>query len=119
MDQSNIMYTIISDLQPKGAGGGGGAGGSSNDRVQSLIEELNEKLADSHIDMEDLVSRIDDEGGRTPYINVFYQESVYMNALTFEILKSLEVLNLGLMGELQMSDAMESLSDSLYTGKVP
>lgn len=69
--------------------------------------------------MEDLVQRIDDEGGRTPFINVFYQESLYMNALTHEILKSLEVLTLGLNGELQMSDAMEELSGSLYTGKVP
>jgi len=117
-DQSNTMYSIISDLQPKGASGGGGGGASSNDRVQGLIEELSEKLNDSHIDMEDLVQRIEDEGGRTPFINVFYQESVYMNALTFEILKSLEVLTLGLSGELQMSESMEALSDALYTGKV-
>merc|ERR1712070_994564 len=40
------------------------------------------------------------------------------NALTREILKSLEVLTLGLMGELQMSESMEALSDALYTGKV-
>jgi dynein heavy chain len=120
-DQSNTMYAIISDLQPKGASGGAaaGGGGSSNDRVLGLIEEISEKLSESHIDMEDLVSRIDDEGGRTPFINVFYQESVYMNTLTHEILKSLEVLTLGLNGELQMSEAMEELSDSLFTGKVP
>eukprot|EP00656_Telonema_subtile_P018040 TRINITY_DN1972_c0_g1_i10.p1 TRINITY_DN1972_c0_g1~~TRINITY_DN1972_c0_g1_i10.p1 ORF type:complete len:4525 (-),score=1414.93 TRINITY_DN1972_c0_g1_i10:97-13671(-) len=119
-DQSNTMYTIISDLQPKGASGGGGSGGASvNDRVMGLIEEINEKLNESHIDMEDLVQRIDDEGGRTPFINVFYQESVYMNALTFEITKSLEVLTLGLNGELQMSESMEALSEALFGGKVP
>jgi len=118
-DQSNTMYGIISDLQPKGAAGGGGSGGGSNDRVMGLIEEITEKLNECTIDIEDLVQRIDDEGGRTPFINVFYQESVYMNTLTNEICKSLEVLTLGLNGELQMSDAMEELSNALFTGKVP
>jgi dynein heavy chain len=33
--------------------------------------------------------------------------------------KSLEVLHLGLIGELQMSDAMETLMNSLFDGKVP
>merc|ERR1712166_1240757 len=118
-DQSNTMYSIISDLQPKGAsGGGGGGGGSSNDRVAGLIEELSEKLNDSNIDIEELIQKIEDEGGRTPFINVFYQESVYMNVLTHEILKSLEVLTLGLNGELQMSESMDALSDALYAGKV-
>merc|ERR1712054_303285 len=60
-----------------------------------------------------------DEGGRTPFINVFYQESVYMNALTDEMKKSLEVLGLGLNGELQMSDAMEELMEALTMNRVP
>merc|ERR1712166_541722 len=118
-DQSNTMYSIISDLQPKGAAGAGGGGGNVNDRVMGLIEEICEKLNEAHIDIDDLIQRIDDEGGRTPFINVFYQESVYMNALTFEITKSLEVLTLGLNGELQMSESMEALSDALFAGKVP
>ena len=69
--------------------------------------------------MEDLISRIEAEGGRTPYVNVFYQECKYMNALVTEIRKSLEVLNLGLLGELQMSDSMEKLQTALFENKVP
>merc|ERR1711988_791242 len=80
---------------------------------------INDKLADGLVDMEDLISRIDAEGGRTPYVNVFYQETKYMNALVTEIRKSLEVLNLGLLGELQMSDSMEALQTALFENKVP
>lgn len=42
-----------------------------------------------------------------------------MNALVTEIRKSLEVLNLGLLGELQMSDSMEALQTALFENKVP
>lgn len=42
-----------------------------------------------------------------------------MNALVTEIRKSLEVLTLGLLGELQMSDSMETLQMSLFENKVP
>lgn len=42
-----------------------------------------------------------------------------MNTLVTEIQKSLEVLHLGMIGELQMSDAMEALMGFLYDGKVP
>jgi len=116
-DQSNTLYGTIADLA--GGGGGGGAATGMTERVSALIEEINEKLAEGLIDMEDLISRIDAEGGRTPYVNVFYQESKYMNALVTEIKKSLEVLNLGLLGELQMSDSMEALQAALFENKVP
>jgi len=69
--------------------------------------------------MEDLISRIEAEGGRTPYVNVFYQECKYMNTLVFEIQRSLEVLKLGLLGELQMSSDMEDLQGALFANKVP
>lgn len=42
-----------------------------------------------------------------------------MNALVLEIKKSLELLQLGMNGELQMSDAMETLMNELFLGKVP
>jgi dynein heavy chain len=89
------------------------------ERVSGMIEEISDKLADGIVDMEDLISRIEAEGGRTPYVNVFYQECKYMNALVLEIRKSLEVLNLGLLGELQMSDSMEALQTALFENKVP
>merc|ERR1719409_1708746 len=115
-DQSNTLYGTVADLA--GGGGGGGSAAGITERVSSVIEEINDKLAEGIVDMEDLISRIDAEGGRTPYINVFYQETKYMNALVKEIRKSLEVLNLGLLGELQMSDAMEGLQNCLFENKV-
>ena len=116
--QSEALYNTVAELQPKGASAGGG-GQSTDERVGALMEEIQDKLADGLVDMEELVSRIDSEGGRTPHVNVFYQECQYMNILIREIKKSLEVLELGLRGELQMSEAMEDLMLSLNMNRVP
>merc|ERR1712070_749665 len=116
-EQSDILFVLLADLQPRQAGGGAGA--TVQERVQVLMEDIQDKFQDALFDMEDLIGRIEAEGGRTPYVNVFYQECKYMNALVTEIRKSLEVLNLGLIGELQMSDAMEALQTALFENKVP
>jgi len=117
--QSDSLYQIVSELQPKGASSGGG-GQSSVERSKEMMEDITDnKLAEAVVDMEQLVSLIDSEGARTPHINVFYQECQYMNVLVLEIKKSLEVLKLGLNGELQMSDAMEDLMQALNMNKVP
>merc|ERR1711861_58832 len=116
-DQSDTLLSSVFELQPRTSGGAGGS--SMSEVVMSLIEEISDKLADGIVDMEDLVSRIEAEGGRTPYVNVFYQECKYMNTLVGEIKKSLEVLKLGLLGELQMSATMEDLQIFLYSNKVP
>merc|ERR1712178_624269 len=42
-----------------------------------------------------------------------------MNVLIAEIIRSLKELALGFAGELTVSDAMETLSDSLYLDRVP
>lgn len=116
-DQSDTLCAYVFDLQPRTTGGGGGS--SMLEVVMGMIDEFTDKLAEGIVDMEDLVSRIEAEGGRTPYVNVFYQECKYMNTLVSEIQKSLEVLKLGLLGELQMSAAMEELQISLFSNKVP
>jgi len=116
-DQSNTLFMTVFDLQPRTAGGEGAS--SMGEQVMSFIDETQDKLGDAIIDMEDLVSRIEAEGGRTPYMNVFYQESKYMNTLVGTLKKSLEVLKLGLLGELQMSEAMDALQIAIFTNKVP
>jgi dynein heavy chain len=116
-DQSDTLCAYVFDLQPRTTGGGGGS--SMLEVVMGMIDEFTDKLAEGIVDMEDLVSRIEAEGGRTPYVNVFYQECKYMNTLVSEIQKSLEVLKLGLLGELQMSSAMEELQIALFSNKVP
>jgi len=117
-DQSNVLYATLAEVGGGGGSGGGGGASSMQEKVQALIEETNERLAEGVVDMEDLISRIDGEGGRTPYVNVFFQECKYMNSLVLEIKKSLEVLTLGLLGELQMSESMETLQACLFENKV-
>jgi len=116
-EQSEILFTTLTDLQPRQASGGGGA--TVQERVQVLMEDIQDKFQDALFDMEELISRIEGEGGRTPFVNVFYQECKYMNTLISEMKKSLEVLGLGLCGDLQMSDEMEDTMNALYDNKLP
>jgi len=116
-EQSDILFHTLTDLQPRQAAGSGGA--TVQERVQVLMEDIQDKFQDALFDMEDLIGRIDAEGGRTPFVNVFYQECKYMNTLISEIKKSLEILGLGLSGDLQMSDEMEDTMNALYDNRVP
>lgn len=93
--------------------------GTVQERVALVMEGIQDDLVDGEFDMDDLMVRIDEEGGRTPFVNVFYQECGYMNKLLKEIDVSLETLALGMKGELQMSDAMENLFDLLSRNVVP
>jgi len=54
-----------------------------------------------------------------PYQNVFVQESQAMNILLKVMISTLTQLDLGLKGQLTISDAMELLINSLANGKVP
>ncbi len=56
---------------------------------------------------------------RTPYISVALQECDRMSTLTNEIRRSLKELDLGLKGDLTISEQMELLMNSLYLGQVP
>ena len=116
-EQSDGLFNVLADLQPRQASGGGGA--TVQERVQVVMEDIQDKFADSLFDIEDLAGRIDAEGGRTPFVNVFFQECKYMNTLITEIKKGLEVLGLGLSGDLQMSDEMEQTMNCLYDNNVP
>ena len=56
---------------------------------------------------------------KTPYTVVALQECERMNMLTREIRRSLKELNLGLKGELTITNDMESLQDSLFFDSIP
>lgn len=85
-----------------------------------VMDEVNEKLDSSGaaegIDMNDLLERVEE---RTPYVNVFLQEIERMNILLKEIKRSLAELDLGLRGDLQISDSMEALMRALSEEAVP
>ena len=100
-------------LQPREAGGE--AGMSPEDKAKMVLDDLIEKLPDL-FDMEDIRDRIEEF---TPYVMVAIQEVERMNKLLAEIKRSLAELDLGLKGDLTMSEPMEALMFALADDKVP
>jgi len=116
-EECNALFSLIMDLNPTGAvsteeGDGDGDGG-----VQKVVDDIMERVKDIAYNLEELASSV--AGERGPYQNVFIQECERMNALCFEIMRSLKELTLGILGELQMSETMEKLQISLFLNRVP
>merc|ERR1712166_325981 len=107
-----ILFNTIQSC----SGGSGGAGGSKKDaEVKMLIEKFLGELPPAY-NMIEMDARAKD---RNPYVVVCLQECERMNTLTGTIKLSLEELNAGLLGQLNMTDDMEVLATSLYLNKVP
>jgi hypothetical protein len=108
------VYQTLLELE--GAGGGRGAGGRKRDQVvMDVINTTMERLP-AQFDMIDIPSRIPE---RTPYLVVMLQECDRMNILLAEISRSLSELKLGLQGALNISEAMELLTNALFIDRVP
>ncbi|KAM9783033.1 dynein axonemal heavy chain 11 [Neosynchiropus ocellatus] len=88
---------------------------SSEEKINSVIEEILEKLPEEY-NMADLTAKITEQN---PYVTVCLQECERMNMLLSEIRNSLNELELGLKGELTISARMEALQSSLSTDCVP
>merc|ERR1719313_1576529 len=114
LQQAETMFKNIQELQPQG-GSGGGSGMSLSDRAKQILDEISERLPED-LDLADILERAED---RNPYTNVFLQEIERMVLLQSEIRRSLAELDLGLKGDLQMSEAMEALQHSLAMDTVP
>lgn len=67
-------------------------------------------------DMEDIRSRVDE---LSPYVMVAIQESERMNILLAEMKRSLMELDLGLKGDLTMTEPMEKLMNAIANDHVP
>ncbi|KAA0725373.1 Dynein heavy chain 9, axonemal [Triplophysa tibetana] len=83
--------------------------------VKVVLDEILEKLPDE-FNLTELMGKVEE---RTPYIVVALQECERMNILTQEIRRSLKELNLGLKGELTMTNDMENLQNAIYLDQVP
>lgn len=68
--------------------------------------------------LDDIKTKIDGES-KGPYQNVFLQEVEYMNALTMEMVRSLEEIDQGLKGLLTISEKMELVINQIALNKVP
>lgn len=104
-----LFFTIAS------VSGGSSAGAGDNTKVKAFITQFLEQLP-AEFSMIEIMGKTKD---RSPYIVVCFQECERMNILTGEIKISLQELDAGLKGQLNVTDAMEALSNSLNLNKVP
>lgn len=116
--ESEELFRYVMELQPRDGGGGDeDAGQTPQARVQMLLEQILEKIKSVNYPLDDIAASCAEDRG--PFQNVFLQECERMNILVNAMNKSLRELELGLLGELQMSVRMEELQDNLFFGRVP
>nr|VZI28891.1 unnamed protein product [Spirometra erinaceieuropaei] len=114
---SEKLFRTLLELMPKSAEQGEGAASSRDEKIQSILEDIWEKLPEP-FNTASLQERVPPEE-RTPYVIVAFQECERMNILLREISRSLKELGLGLKGELTITAEMETISNSLYLDIVP
>uniref|UniRef100_A0A7S3DEZ9 Dynein heavy chain n=1 Tax=Palpitomonas bilix TaxID=652834 RepID=A0A7S3DEZ9_9EUKA len=107
--QSTLLFSTILELQPRQVGGSGGM--SMDEKVAESVEGF---LTSLPSDFEEL--SVDEP---TPFASFVLQECGRMNILLKAIRSSLAELDLGLKGELTMSERMDALKISLFQDKVP
>ena len=110
--EGDALCAAIFSLQPREAGGGEGM--STEDKAKMVLDDLLERLPEQ-FDVEDLRQRMEEV---TPYAMVCLQETERMNKLLKEIRRSLQELDLGLKGDLTMSEPMENLMFALAEDRV-
>eukprot|EP00898_Chlorokybus_atmophyticus_P007698 jgi/Chlat1/792/Chrsp104S01257 len=146
--QTESLFRSVITLQQAGGGAGGAGVQSLQDRAKTVLDDVIEKLPEPFA-LEELAAAASSatgaEGGsqsqvaasgaaagapsaganevvaeqRSPFAVVFLQEAERMNHLVYEIRRSLLELDLGLKGDLTMSDAMEGLVQALAEDRVP
>lgn len=116
---STRLFSTVLELQPRETAvvGAEGATQTREEKLKGILDEILEKLPEG-FNMIELTQRLPAEE-RTPYSNVAFQELARMNKLTNELRRQLKELDLGLKGELTITEAMEELSVSLEMNKVP
>ncbi|TPP62234.1 Dynein beta chain ciliary [Fasciola gigantica] len=114
---SEKLFRTVFEMQPRDSAGGGGGGGGRDEKLQSTLDEIVEKLPEE-FNMTELQAKVPPEE-RTPYVVVAFQECERMNMLIREMRRSLKELSLGLKGELTTTPEMEALSNALVLDSVP
>lgn len=100
-------------LQPSGGGGGGGLG--PEEKAKMVLDDVADRLP-PEFDLAELRARVDEP---SPYAMVALQEAERMNALLAEMRRGLAELDLGLKGDLTVSEPMERLMRALAGDAVP
>jgi dynein heavy chain len=107
------LFKTLLEMQPRDAAAGLAV--SKEEKVKQMVDEFVASLPDS-FNVTELMSRVEE---RTPFISVSLQECDRMSMLTTEIRRSLKELDLGLKGDLTITESMESLMNSIFFGTVP
>lgn len=107
------LFKTILEMQPRDTAGGSSS--SKEEKVAAVIEDIVEKLPEG-FNVAELIARVEE---RTPYISVAIQECDRMSMLTSEIRRSLRELQLGLKGDLTITENMELLTNSLFLNEIP
>jgi dynein heavy chain len=105
-----LAFTILSC-----SGGGSAGSGGKDDIVKEKIVRFLAALPEP-FNMIELDLKAKD---RTPYVVVCLQESERMNTLMSEVKSTLEDLDAGLKGSLNITEDMEELGNSLFLNTVP
>ncbi|KXS10801.1 hypothetical protein M427DRAFT_103173 [Gonapodya prolifera JEL478] len=107
------LFTTMLEMRPREVSGGQGQ--SKEEKVKQTLDDILGSLPDN-FNVPELMSKVEE---RTPYISVALQECDRMCLLTTEIRRSLKELDLGLKGDLTISEPMENLMNALFLNKVP
>lgn len=121
-NQCEYTFNTIIDIQGGSGAGGGSAEGNVVELVRAYANELHQQYP-----MLEIKDKILDKNKKekketldpNPYQIVCLQESERMNKLLLEISTSLEELDLGIQGALNMTGQMEELALSLSLNRVP
>ena len=111
--EAESLCNSLLSLQPRESAGEAGA--STEDKAKMVLDDISERLPDL-FDLEDIRGRVDEV---TPYVMVAIQETERMNILLREMKRSLVELDLGLKGDLTMTDPMEVVMRALANDAVP
>ena len=110
---TNLGETLFATIMSC-SGGSGGGGASKKDNVAKELLDRFLGILPPEFSMLDLNVKAKE---KTPYVVVCLQECERMNILTDTIRKSLQDLDAGLAGSLNITEDMENLSTSLFINK--
>jgi dynein heavy chain len=112
--QTEFIFSTLMNVQPRVAGAEEGDS-SMEKSVKKALDEILTNVPEA-FNIQELYNRIEKH---EPYVSICLQECERMNILMAEIKRSLTELDMGLSGELTISETMDALMIALYVNQVP
>jgi len=112
--QTDFIFSTLLSVQPRIAGSEEGDV-SLEKSVKKSLDEIMTSIPEL-FNLPELYSKVEKH---EPYVSICLQECERMNILMIEIKRSLTELDMGLAGELTISEAMDALMMAIYANRVP